>query len=68
MAEVCGDKTYSVRHMKKKIVEHFEDSVVISSLHGKSDIVNLKQTSASIVHTFYNRTKAASAEEEEKII
>ena len=52
MAEVCGGKVFSVRHMKKKIVEHFRDSIVISLLHGKSDIVNLKQTAASIVTCF----------------
>ena len=62
-----GDKAYSVKHMEKKIVEHFGNSIVISSLHGKYDIANLKQTAASIVHTFYNHTKAVSAEEEKKL-
>ncbi|XP_053373150.1 uncharacterized protein LOC123533634 [Mercenaria mercenaria] len=68
MSDICGDKAYSCKHMKAKILEHFGNSILISTLDGKCDIVSLKQTAASIMHKFYKRSKSVSADEEKKII
>lgn len=68
MTDICGDKAYSCKHMKKRITDHFGDSILISTLDGKSDIVTLKQTAASIVHKFHKTSKMMSAEEEKNNI
>ena len=63
MFKVCGDKAYSTKHMKTKIIEHFGDNVVISSIDGRRDIVTLKSNAASIIHSFYTESQGQSDEE-----
>jgi len=57
MTNACGDKAYSTNHMKKKIIEHFGNYVVISSVGGNNDIVSLKFNAAAIIHAFFENSQ-----------
>ncbi|XP_060562092.1 uncharacterized protein LOC132721742, partial [Ruditapes philippinarum] len=63
MTNVCGEKAYSTKHMKKKIIEHFGNEVIISSIDGKNDIVSLKSNASAIIHSFYEDLQGQSDEE-----
>ena len=43
MEHIHGEQCYSKKHMKRKIIEHVGDSVVVTSVNGKTDIVSLRQ-------------------------
>ena len=43
--------------MKDKLKEHFGDELGITEISGKSSIVTLKTTAASILHNFYCHSK-----------
>ena len=36
MTELCGDKSYSAKHIKNKLIEHFGTDIVIGKLDGKN--------------------------------
>ena len=48
---------YRFTYMKDKLKEHFGDELVITEISGKSSIVTLKTTAASILHNFYCHSK-----------
>ena len=52
--------------MKKKIIEHFGESVVITELNGKHNVVTFKSTAHSILHSFYKRNNKNDSECEKK--
>jgi hypothetical protein len=39
--------------MKRKIKEHFGDEIVITEMHGKSNVVTFRITAKSILQQFY---------------
>lgn len=39
--------------MKRKIKEHFGDEIVITEIHGKSNVVTFRKTAKSILQQFY---------------
>ena len=49
--------SYRFTYMKNKLKEHFGDELVITEISGKSSIVTLKTTAASILHNFYCHSK-----------
>ncbi|XP_053375848.1 uncharacterized protein LOC128547355 [Mercenaria mercenaria] len=54
MSELCGDdEAYGTAYMKKRMIEHFGDAIIISELNGKHDVVTFKSTAHSILHSFY---------------
>jgi YesN/AraC family two-component response regulator len=61
--KICGDQCYYAKHMKRKTEEHFGESVIISSIDGKNNIVALRESVYSIVHTFYKTSVELSDEE-----
>ncbi|XP_060587651.1 uncharacterized protein LOC132743142 [Ruditapes philippinarum] len=68
MTELCGDKSYTAKHMKNKLIEHFGSDIVIGNLDGKSDIITLKTTASSIIHNFHKRQQNEQSDEQENII
>ena len=64
MTDICGENAYSSKHMKANILDHFGESVVVSNLDGRFDILTLKQTAASIMHTYHSQSKSLAPEEE----
>ena len=68
MSEICGVDAYSSIHMKKKIIEYFGDSIIISELNGKQNVITFKDTAEAILHDFYHRTVKGNTELETKMI
>jgi hypothetical protein len=68
MSNSHGEKAYSGKHFKKKLKDHFRDSLIITSCEGKDDLISLKETASSILHTFYKTQRSESEEEQKHII
>jgi hypothetical protein len=47
---------YSTKHIKRRLLEHFGDQITISEVDGKSNVVTLKDTAASILCESYVET------------
>lgn len=41
MKQLCGENAYSPRYMKKKLMDHFEDEIIIFDKYGTSGVVTL---------------------------
>jgi len=53
MSQLCpGVEAYSVKYMKQKLISYFVDELVISNVHGRSDVVTIKKTAAKILQQF----------------
>ena len=63
MHELSGD-IYSVTYMKKKLEEHFRESIIITEINGKQNVVTLRNTASSILHDFYKRQKTDDSQTE----
>ena len=69
MEKVSGENAYSAKHLKRKLLDYFGDSLVISGKEGQADKLTLKQTASSILHSFVNNKRSRSeAEEKERLI
>ncbi|KAH3821387.1 hypothetical protein DPMN_123151 [Dreissena polymorpha] len=55
MKNICGENAYGVQYTKNKLKEHFGDSVIITDINGKADVVTFRRTAASILHDFYSQ-------------
>ena len=51
--------------MKKKIIERFEDDVVIAEIDGRPDVITMRPTVTKILHNFYYERKEDSTHREE---
>ncbi|KAJ8018289.1 hypothetical protein HOLleu_43798 [Holothuria leucospilota] len=63
MKEFC-DVPYSTVHMRKKLVDHFGDSIIITEVNGKLNVVTFTNTVWSILQEFYKRPKHQDSESE----
>lgn len=55
---------YSVKHMKRKLEEHFGDKIVITEINGLSNVVTFKSTAFSILNDFFHSSKMDDCNEE----
>ncbi|VDI45292.1 Hypothetical predicted protein [Mytilus galloprovincialis] len=55
MEDICGDKAYSVVHMKKRLQTYFGSDIIITEVNGKPNIVTFRRTASSILNEFYRR-------------
>ncbi|WAR07353.1 LOW QUALITY PROTEIN: hypothetical protein MAR_017311, partial [Mya arenaria] len=65
MEKSCGERAYTKRHLKSKLLDHFGENISISTLEGKEDMVCLRKTLSTIVHTLY-KDDCGSEEEKKK--
>lgn len=63
MEDICGDKAYSVVHMKKRLQTYFGSDIIITEVNGKPNIVTFRRTASSILNEFYRRPSSKSPEE-----
>lgn len=63
MEDSCGERAYSKKHLKKRLVEHFGENVLVSTAEGKEDMVCLRKALSKIVH---DHSKDATISEQEK--
>ena len=67
MQTLCGDESYSPYYMEIKLKEHYESSIFISEINGKSKVVAFRQNASTILHNFYKESTAQKSEEENKM-
>ena len=68
MKEICGEESYSMKFMKKRVMEHFGDDVIITEINGRPNVVTFRSTAASILHKLYELPKQQDAESEKLLI
>ncbi|WAR20764.1 hypothetical protein MAR_014738 [Mya arenaria] len=68
MKETCGDEAFGTVHLKQKLREHFGDSIIITDLSGKRNVVTLRHTASSILHDFYKQQDNNGSEEKKRSI
>ncbi|WAR20662.1 LOW QUALITY PROTEIN: hypothetical protein MAR_014636 [Mya arenaria] len=54
MEESCGERAYTKRHLKSKLLEHFGENISISTLEVKEDKKNIIQEAAKVIKTEIN--------------
>lgn len=64
MKQMCGDNAYSPRYIKKRLMDHFKDEIIIFDKYGTSGVVTLRDTANKIMQDFYHHSKFNDAEEE----
>ncbi|CAC5362574.1 unnamed protein product [Mytilus coruscus] len=67
MSDICGEGAYSSVHINK-LKEHFGDTIVITEINGKSNVVTFRSTAKSILQKFYQRPTQQDTEAEKKSI
>ena len=55
---------YDIKTMKKKLISHFGENIVIASVQGKSDVVLLRRTATQILHQFHSTRRDENNEDE----
>ena len=55
---------FSFKHMKKRLIDHFKDRIIITELAGKSNVVTFRSTASVILHQFYESPKNEDSESE----
>lgn len=55
---------YSVVYMKKKVLEHFNNDIVIACVDGKADVITHKAKASVILREFFESTEMANEEEQ----
>ncbi|XP_053402974.1 uncharacterized protein LOC123550249 [Mercenaria mercenaria] len=69
MEQTCGERAYSSKYMKKKIIEHFGDIITFVSTQGQEDKIIMKHTASDILSKFTKENFGLSeAEQKRKII
>lgn len=61
-----NEKPYSVKYMKSKLLDHFGDNIVITTIMNVANVVTFRRTAASIINEFYCQPKNED-EEKEKV-
>ena len=62
------EQPYSFSYMKKRILDHFGGSVVISELDGKRNVITFKNKADAILHSFYQRNNKQDSESEKMAV
>jgi len=69
MSQLCPDvEVYSVKYMKQKLISYFGDELVISNVHGCSNVVTVKETAAKILQQFKDLPQTDDEEAEKRKI
>ena len=59
---------YTVKHMKRMLIERFGDQIIITDINGKPNVVTFKPKASSILSDFHNASKKDSCDvDQEKI-
>lgn len=57
---------YTAKHLKAKLLEHYGDIIIITSIIGKSNISSFRDTSHKILLETWNMDKTMSIDEKRK--
>jgi len=59
-----GLESYSAPRMKKNLLEHFRDKIIIAEINGCPNIITFKGTASSVLTDFYWKPKLMDTEAE----
>ena len=58
------EEAYSLKHLKRRLLEHFGDAIVFSEINGKPNVVTFLSTANKILSNFYSNKKEDNSESE----
>ena len=67
MSGMC-DGPYSFSYMRRKILDYFGGTVIITELNGKHNVVTFKNKADAILHSFYQRNNKQDNESEKRAV
>ena len=50
--EGCDEEAYSEKYMRRKLIEHFGSSIIITTINCKTTVVTMRHTAESILVNF----------------
>lgn len=59
---------YSVKHMKRKLEEHFGDKILITEVNGLPNVVTFKATASSILSVFFNSSETDDCDKNLRLV
>lgn len=62
-----GVSVYNTRHIRRRLIGHFDKQVTITETEGRLTVVTLKETATSILHQSYFESDLDTDEDEEHI-
>ena len=70
MEKDCLEGAYSAKYMymKKLLVDHFGENIVISELNGKADVITFRSRASCILEAFYQNSKGKDNPSKDDII
>lgn len=68
MTQICGENAYSPTYMKKMLLNHFKEDIIVSDMTGKCDVITLRRTAKSILREFYTTPRNNSDAEKQAVI
>ena len=67
MSKITSDP-YSTKYMRKKLDQHLGDSVLVTNINGRKDVVTFRTKAAKLLQEFYDAPKPESENQEKKQI
>ncbi|KAK7096751.1 hypothetical protein V1264_003818 [Littorina saxatilis] len=56
------DQAYGSQHMKRRLKDHYGETIIITEKKGTADVVTLKETASAILRQFFKQPKSADPE------
>ena len=57
-----GNEGYSLRHLKRKLKEHYGDDLVVTEIAGKCNVVSFRDSAYKILHEKWKTDRVSNAE------
>lgn len=59
---------YSIRHLKRRLLDHFKSDITIIEVEGKSDDVTMSQTETNILHESFVSANTTNVDDENRVL
>ena len=63
MGQLC-ENPFSLKHMKRRLLDYFGERVIITEMKGKPNIITLRSTASNILQKFYSLPKPEDTEQQ----
>ena len=67
MSQIIPDP-YTTKYMRQKLEQHLGDSIVITNVNGRLDVVTFRTKAAKILHTYHGTPKSTDEDQEKQQI
>ena len=61
IGQLC-ENLFSFKHMKKRLLDYFNEIIIVTEMKGKPNIITLRSTASNILHEFYSLPKSEDPE------